>query len=74
MEIETLLPVSKGKLLPVMCTQILLVSIQLVVSLAYCYTLSHEYLLLKFGFFIVSNEIWKSKKSRKVIHKFIFNF
>lgn len=57
MEIEILLPVSKGKLLPVMCTQILLVSIQLVVSLAYCYTLSHEYLLLKFGFFIVSNEI-----------------
>ena len=57
MEIEILLPVSKGKLLPVMCTQILLVSIQLVVSLVYCYTLSYEYLLLKFGFFIVSNEI-----------------
>ena len=57
MEMEILLPVSKGKLLPVMCTQILLVSIQLVVSLVYFYTLCHEYLLLKFGFFIVSNEI-----------------
>ena len=57
MEMEILLPVSKGKLLPVMFTQILLVSIQLLVSLVYCYALSHEYLLLKFGFFIVSNEI-----------------
>ena len=54
---EILLPVSKGKLLPVMFTQILLVSIQLIVSLVYCYKLSHEYLLLKFGFSIVSNEI-----------------
>ena len=58
MKMKNLVPVSKGKLLPVVCTQMSIVSIEWMKIWYIIHNFSSVF-LLKFGFFIVSNETWK---------------